>query len=109
MARSALVATTEHVVGMATSSSMHLQGMVEDALEVAAGQVIAAGGAQLRVALGDSHLDPNGAATPTHCPSGMPPYLPASCGGVPALQETSEEAPPQLQLPLAATLILYLP
>ena len=36
MAHSALVATAEHVVGVATSASAHLQGTAEQALVVAA-------------------------------------------------------------------------
>ena len=36
MARSALVATAEHMVGVATSTSAHLQGTAEQALVVAA-------------------------------------------------------------------------
>ena len=36
MARSTLVATGEHVAGVATSTSAHLQGMAEQALVVAA-------------------------------------------------------------------------
>ena len=40
-ARTALVATAEHVVGMATSSSTHLWGMAEQALVVVATLVAA--------------------------------------------------------------------
>ena len=36
MARSALIATAEHVVGVATSTSGHLQGIAEQALVVVA-------------------------------------------------------------------------
>ena len=47
MAKSILVATVEHVVGMATSSLAHLLGMVEQSLVAMASQIAAIGMAHL--------------------------------------------------------------
>ena len=58
------MATAEHVAGVATSSSVHLQGTAEQALVAAASQVAAAGAAQLQDAMAACQLDSRRATTP---------------------------------------------
>ena len=83
------MATVEHVAGVATSSSVHLHGMAEQALMAAASQVAAASAAQLRDAIASCQPNPHGAATPrllptpaTAPPASLPiedvPYPPAA-------------------------------
>ena len=91
MARSTLVATTEHMVGVANNSLAYLQGTVEQALVVVASQVAATGTAQLWDAIAASQLRPCGAATPrplsaqdTTFPTSLP------MGEMPTLQEAPE-------------------
>ena len=64
VARSALVATAEHVAGVATSSSVHLQGMVKQVLVATASHIVAAGAAQFWDAVAASQLSPCEATTP---------------------------------------------
>ena len=54
MARSTLVAITEHIAGVATSSSAHLHCMAEQSLVVVASHIMAASTTQLWVALAAS-------------------------------------------------------
>ena len=74
-AQSALVATAEHVAGVASSSSAHLQGTAEQALVAAAHHVAADSAAQLRDAVVACQPDPRGAITarpiayPSCCPT----------------------------------------
>ena len=78
MARSTLVATMHHLVGIATSSIANLQGIAEQALVVVASQAVAIDTAQLWVALAASQLDPHRAATSHPLPipdTALPPGL----------------------------------
>ena len=69
------MATAEHVVGVATSSSVHFQGIAEQALVAATSHVAAAGAIQLQDAMTAYQPDPYGAVTPqpSSTPAAAPP------------------------------------
>ena len=89
---------------MATSSSVRLQGTVEQALVAATSQVAAAGTAHLRDAMAACQLDSYGATTPQPLPT-LAAALPASLSmeDMPTPQAASKAAPPQLPPSYAGT------
>ena len=103
-AQSILVATVEHVVGVATSSLAHLQGIVEQALVATVSHIAAAGAAYLWDAVAANKLAPCEVANP-RLPlapdAALPPGLPME--ELSPLQEASNSAPPPPLPPPAGT------
>ena len=97
------MATAEHVAGVASSSSAHLQGTAEQALVAAAHHVAAAGAAQLRDAVVACQPDPRGAITARPLPT--PAAAPSASQPMeeePTPQAAPNVAPPCYHPPLQA-------
>ena len=111
MAQSALVATAEHMVGAATSSSAHLQGTVEQALVAMVSHIVAAGAAHLWDAVAANQpapcevanprlpLAPDAAFTPSLPMEELSPLQEAS-NGAPHRPYSPLQVPPRPRLPL---------
>ena len=93
------MATAEHVAGVASSSSAHLQGTAEQALVAAAHHIAAAGAAQLQDAVVACQPDPRGAITARLLPT--PAAAPSA--SQPMEEEPTPQASPQCGPPLATT------
>ena len=90
------MATAEHVAGVASSSSAHLQGTAEQALVAAAHHVVAASAAQLRDAVVACQPDPRGAITARPLPT--PAAAPSA--SQPMEEEPTPQAAPNVAHPL---------